>query len=105
MPVEQDTLVSCGHGKRHYLGRTAVLWGNGYLRVGRQKRGTEQLVGLIPVGLQHGLESLYQLHPLLLQLLVATLQVTHSSLLPCQSEGKKRGARDGSVSNLSAAQA
>jgi hypothetical protein len=56
-----------------YFGKTDVLWGNANLRVRRRERGTEQLVGLIPVGLQHGLESFYQLHPLLLQLLVRTL--------------------------------
>lgn len=91
-------LESYDHGKKGYVGRAAALWGNGYLRVGRQKRGTEQLVGLLPVGLQHGLEPLQQLRPLLLQLLVAALQVTHSSLLPCQSEEKKRGA--GEVAQL-----
>lgn len=82
-------MVSYCHEKTVYLDRTDVLWGNAYLRVGRQERGTEQLVGLIPVGLQHGLDPFYQLHPLFLQLLVATLQVTHSSLLPCQSEEKR----------------
>jgi len=38
------------------------------------------------VGVQHGLESLHQLGPLLLQLLAAALQVTHARLLPGQSE-------------------
>lgn len=46
------------------------------------------MVCLLPVGLQHGLESLYQLGPLFLQLLVPTLQFPHSSLLPGQSEEK-----------------
>lgn len=72
---------------------SSVLWGDGYLRVGRQERGAEQLVGLLPVGLQHGLQPLQQLRPLLLQLLAATLQVTHASLLPCQSE-EERGQGD-----------
>lgn len=62
--------------------------GNAYCGVRRQVRGAEQLVCLLPVGLQHGLESLYQLGPLFLQLLVPTLQFPHSSLLPGQSEEK-----------------
>lgn len=62
-----------------------------YRGVRRWQDGAEQPADLLPVGLQHGLEPLCHLHPLLLQLLVPTLQVPHSSLFPCQSEGERRG--------------
>lgn len=69
---------------RKGLNRTLMT----YRGVGRQGGGAEQSGGLLPVGLQHGLQPLYQLHPLFLQLLVPTLQFPHSCLLPGQSERK-----------------
>lgn len=80
---------------RTLLGRELHVPGRGlkrtltaYRGMGRQGGGAEQPGDLLPVGLQHGLQPLHQLHPLFLQLLVPTLQFPHSRLLPGQSERK-----------------
>lgn len=89
--LHESTRGSFPQGRCGWTSGPAELKGDAYRGVGRQASGAEQLVRLLPVGVQHGLEPLHQLGLLLLQLPVAALQLPHACLLPGQPGGETAG--------------